>query len=96
MDSPPGDRVFVRTSGLSVAEVVARLAAAGLDSIPGGGAEILVDYVRTRISPHKCSAAKWLEVMECAHRQGLKTTATMMFGTWGGHRGPAGAPGKTA
>ena len=78
--SPPEIVFLSESSGLSVAEVVARLAAAGLDSIPGGGAEILVDHVRTRISPHKCSAARWLEVMECAHRQGLKTTATMMFG----------------
>ncbi|WP_035261793.1 cyclic dehypoxanthinyl futalosine synthase [Desulfonatronum lacustre] len=78
--SPPEIVFLSEASGLSVAEVVTRLAAAGLDSIPGGGAEILVDHVRTRISPHKCSAAKWLEVMECAHRQGLKTTATMMFG----------------
>ena len=78
--SPPEIAFLAETSGLSSSEVVARLAAAGLDSIPGGGAEILVDHVRTRISPHKCSAAKWLEVMECAHHQGLKTTATMMFG----------------
>ncbi|WP_045218784.1 cyclic dehypoxanthinyl futalosine synthase [Desulfonatronum thioautotrophicum] len=78
--SPPEIVFLSEASGLSVTEVVARLAAAGLDSIPGGGAEILVDHVRTRISPHKCSAAKWLEVMECAHGQGLKTTATMMFG----------------
>ena len=78
--SPPEIAFLAETSGLSAADVVARLAAAGLDSIPGGGAEILVDHVRTRISPQKCSAARWLEVMECAHAQGLKTTATMMFG----------------
>lgn len=78
--SPPEIAFLAETSGLSTSEVIARLASAGLDSIPGGGAEILVDRVRRRISPHKCSAATWLEVMECAHRQGLKTTATMMFG----------------
>jgi cyclic dehypoxanthinyl futalosine synthase len=54
---------------------------AGLDSLPGGGAEVLVDRVRQKISPHKISAAKWLEVMETAHTLGLKTTATMMIGT---------------
>ena len=53
---------------------------AGLSSIPGGGAEILVDRVRQQISPHKCSASQWLEVMAAAHRQGFKTSATMMFG----------------
>lgn len=54
--------------------------AAGLGSIPGGGGEILVDRVRRRISPLKATADEWLEVMDTAHRLGLKTTATMMFG----------------
>jgi cyclic dehypoxanthinyl futalosine synthase len=54
---------------------------AGLDSLPGGGAEILVDEVRQKISPHKISAAGWLEVMEEAQKIGIKTTATMMIGT---------------
>ena len=53
---------------------------AGLNSIPGGGAEILVDRVRQQISPQKCSTSQWLAVMAAAHRQGLKTSATMMFG----------------
>jgi cyclic dehypoxanthinyl futalosine synthase len=53
---------------------------AGLDSIPGGGAEILVDRVRKQLARNKCSADEWLEVMEEAHRQGLRSTATMMFG----------------
>ena len=53
---------------------------AGLNSIPGGGAEILVDRVRQQISPQKCSSAQWLAVMAAAHLQGLKTSATMMFG----------------
>ncbi len=54
--------------------------AAGLGSLPGGGAEILDDAVRGRISPRKCTAAEWLLVMETAHGLGLRTTATMMFG----------------
>ena len=53
---------------------------AGLDSIPGGGAEILTERMRKEISPGKCSADEWLEVMEEAHNQGLHSTATMMFG----------------
>lgn len=78
--SPPEIAFLAQQSGLDIAQVIRRLHAAGLDSIPGGGAEILVDEVRTRISPHKCSAETWLRVMRCAHLQGMKTTATMMFG----------------
>lgn len=78
--SPPEIVFFAEKEGLSVQEVIARLVRAGLHSIPGGGAEILVDRVRSRVSPNKCGTAKWLGVMEEAHRQGLKTTATMMFG----------------
>ncbi|MBZ4658966.1 MAG: mqnC, partial [Desulfacinum sp.] len=69
-----------RLEGTDIATVIRRLRAAGLDSIPGGGAEILVDAVRRKVSPNKCSASQWLAVMEEAHRQGLRTTATMMFG----------------
>src|SRR5262249_12713047 len=54
--------------------------AAGLGSIPGGGGEILVDRVRQRISPLKAMSDDWLEVMDVAHRQGLNSSATMMFG----------------
>ena len=54
--------------------------AAGLDSIPGGGAEILADRVRNIIGIHKGSTQEWLDVMEAAHRLGMRTTATMMFG----------------
>lgn len=78
--SPPEIVFFARQEGVDVATVIARLRNAGLDSIPGGGAEILVDAVRRRVSPNKCSAQEWLGVMEEAHRQGLRTTATMMFG----------------
>ena len=65
---------------MTVSEVLDRLIAAGLDSVPGGGAEILVDRVRKLVAPKKCSADQWLEVMEKAHEKGLRTTATMMFG----------------
>ncbi|KAB2889925.1 MAG: dehypoxanthine futalosine cyclase [Desulfobulbaceae bacterium] len=78
--SPPEVWHFSRLSGLTVAEVLQRLIAAGLDSIPGGGAEILSDRVRQATAPRKCTADQWLDVMEEAHRQGLRTTATMMFG----------------
>jgi cyclic dehypoxanthinyl futalosine synthase len=63
-----------------VAEVVARLRDAGLDSVPGGGAEILVDRVRDAISPKKQRSAEWLDVTRDIHRAGLPTTATMMMG----------------
>ncbi|MDR0339723.1 MAG: dehypoxanthine futalosine cyclase [Desulfovibrio sp.] len=78
--SPPEIVFFADKEGLAVGEVISRLVAAGLHSIPGGGAEILTDRVRSRVSPNKCSTAAWLGVMEEAHGQGLKTTATMMFG----------------
>jgi cyclic dehypoxanthinyl futalosine synthase len=78
--SPPEIVFFSRLEGIGTAEVISRLRLAGLDSIPGGGAEILVDSVRQRVSPRKCSSAEWLAVMEEAHSQGLRTTATMMFG----------------
>ena len=78
--SPPEIAHFARLSGLSTREVIARLKAAGLDSVPGGGAEILVDAVRQKVSPNKCDSATWLNVMREAHELGLRTTATMMFG----------------
>lgn len=78
--SPPEIHHFSVISGLSIREVLERLIAAGLDSIPGGGAEILSDRVRQATAPRKCTADQWLEVMEKAHDQGLRTTATMMFG----------------
>jgi len=67
-------------SGLSLRETIARLRDAGLDSIPGGGAEILDDAVRHRISRLKCSTGEWIEVHRVAHSLGMRTTATMMFG----------------
>ena len=78
--SPPEIQHFVKISGLSIREVLVRLMAAGLDSIPGGGAEILTDRVRMIASPRKCPTDQWLSVMAEAHRLGLRTTATMMFG----------------
>ncbi|MEJ2136708.1 MAG: cyclic dehypoxanthinyl futalosine synthase [Desulfofustis sp.] len=78
--SPPEIHHFSMVSGVTVSEVLDRLIAAGLDSVPGGGAEILVDRVRKQVAPKKCSADQWLEVMEKAHEKGLRTTATMMFG----------------
>jgi len=78
--SPPEIAFFSRQWGLSVEAVLQELVAAGLDSIPGGGAEILVDEVRNKISPGKCDAATWLGVMETAHTIGLRSSATMMFG----------------
>ncbi|WP_028584821.1 cyclic dehypoxanthinyl futalosine synthase [Desulfogranum mediterraneum] len=78
--SPPEIFHFAQLSDLPISKVIRRLMAAGLDSIPGGGAEILSDRVRTELAPKKCTADQWLEVMECAHGLGLRTTATMMFG----------------
>ncbi len=78
--SPPEIVHFSKISNLSVKQVLERLIKAGLDSIPGGGAEILVDKIRKKIAPQKATATEWLNVMKTAHELGLKTTATMMFG----------------
>jgi cyclic dehypoxanthinyl futalosine synthase len=71
---------IAEVSGLSLGEVIRRLMDAGLDSIPGGGAEILDDEVRRRIARLKCTTEEWLAVHRSAHQFGLRTTATMMFG----------------
>lgn len=78
--SPPEVQHIARRSKLTVAETLARLRDAGLDSLPGGGAEILVDRVRQIIAPKKTKADEWLDVMRQAHRLGISTTATMMYG----------------
>lgn len=78
--SPPEIDFIAKNAGLTIRDTLTALIEAGLDSIPGGGAEILVDEVRRQVSPHKCSAEEWLAVMETAHGLGLRTTATMMFG----------------
>ena len=78
--SPPEIVHTAKISKLAIVDTLNRLNDAGLDSIPGGGAEILVDSVRQKISPHKCSTREWLDVMDCAHGMNIPTTATMMFG----------------
>jgi len=78
--SPPEVVFWSEKEKIPIAKVIERLHKAGLDSIPGGGAEILVDAVRAEVAPNKCPADQWLSVMEEAHTQGLRTTATMMFG----------------
>jgi len=80
--SPPEVIHLSRLSHLSVPVVLARLIEAGLDSVPGGGAEILVDRVRRLLHcDGKATSDEWLDVMRHAHRAGLRTTATMMYGT---------------
>jgi cyclic dehypoxanthinyl futalosine synthase len=80
--SPPEIIHLSRLSRLPVPQVIDRLIAVGLDSIPGGGAEILVDRVRKILNCYsKATADEWLGVMRCAHEAGLRTTATMMYGT---------------
>jgi cyclic dehypoxanthinyl futalosine synthase len=80
--SPPEVIHISRLSQLPVSRVIERLIAAGLDSIPGGGAEILVDRVRRILNCYnKATADEWLDVMRHAHQAGLRTTATMMYGT---------------
>ena len=71
---------IAEVSGLSLADTIQRLIDSGLDSIPGGGAEILDDEVRKRIARLKCVSAEWVAVHHTAHQLGLRTTATMMFG----------------
>ncbi|MDR2819656.1 MAG: dehypoxanthine futalosine cyclase [Desulfovibrio sp.] len=78
--SPPEISFWSQKFALPTAEVLRRLKEAGLHSLPGGGAEVLHNDVRARVSPNKCSAGQWLAVMEEAHALGLRTTATMMFG----------------
>ncbi|MCH5334743.1 MAG: CofH family radical SAM protein [Alistipes sp.] len=71
---------IARISGISTAEVLHRLRDAGLDSLPGAGAEILAEDVRRKISPAKPSAGEWCRVMHEAHMMNIPTTATMMYG----------------
>ena len=77
---PPEIVHISRLSGISVAETLSRLRDAGLDSLPGGGAEILVDRVRGHVSPRKATSDEWLDVVRDAHKLDISTTATMMFG----------------
>ena len=78
--SPPEIQHISRRSKLTLWQTISRLRDAGLDSIPGGGGEILVDRVRHEIAPKKTKTNEWLAVMRHAHRLGMSTTATMMYG----------------
>ena len=71
---------FAHREGISIVDCLKRLQAAGLDSLPGGGAEILVDEIRKRVSPKKIMTEDWLQVMEAAHSIGMESTATMVIG----------------
>lgn len=77
---PPEIVYLAKKAKIDFSEVLKRLIKAGLDSLPGAGAEILDNSVRKKISPNKCSADEWLEVMKEAHKLLLTTSATMMFG----------------
>jgi len=83
--SPSEVVFFGERFGLPVSEVIRELRAAGLDSIPGGGGEILVDEVRHRVARKKAQTTEWLGVQEEAHRQGMKTSVTMMYGLGESH-----------
>jgi len=78
--SPPEFNHFAEVFGISLEQVIGKFREAGLGSIPGGGAEILVDRVRQKIAPRKCGTEAWLRVMEIAHGMGIRSSATMMFG----------------
>jgi cyclic dehypoxanthinyl futalosine synthase len=78
--SPPEIFAFHRLFDMSIHDVLSRLQEAGLESVPGGGAEILSDRVRRKISVGKCSSSEWLEVMRQCHVLGMRTSCTMMFG----------------
>jgi cyclic dehypoxanthinyl futalosine synthase len=78
--SAPEITCIAEVSGLTLRDTLARLRDAGLHSIPGGGAEILDDGVRHRISRLKCNTSEWIDVHRTAHQLGMRTTATMMFG----------------
>jgi len=79
--SPSEISYIARKAKISIADALRRLKASGLDSIPGGGAEILVDRVREQVSPNKIRWRDWMDVMKEAHRLDMPTTATMMFGS---------------
>ena len=78
--SAPEIVFLAKKEGLSIKEVLKILKSAGLDSLPGGGAEILTERVRKQLSPNKCTVEEWLEVHRTAHKLGMRSTATMMFG----------------
>jgi len=78
--SPPEIDFIATKSSLSISDTISALKKAGLSSIPGGGAEILCDDIREKVSPNKCLSEPWLEVMRQAHLLGMRSSATMMFG----------------
>jgi len=78
--SPPEISAFSRFYSMTPERILRRLIDAGLDSLPGGGAEILSDSVRKKVSPGKCSSREWLDIMRTAHKLGIKSTATMVIG----------------
>lgn len=78
--TPVEIKYFSDISGLSIRDVLMQLQAAGLGSLPGGGAEVLSDRVRAELCPKKASSAKWLEVMRAAHLLGLRSNATLLYG----------------
>lgn len=78
--SPPELHHIAHLCQISYQELLTELKSAGLDSIPGGGAEILDDKIRQQISSGKCKSSQWLEVFETAHQLGIQGSATMMFG----------------
>ena len=78
--SPTEIEFLAQEEGITIRECLQRLIDAGLQSLPGGGAEILVDDIRKRISPKKTRSQAWLDLMETANELGLKTTATMVYG----------------
>lgn len=71
---------FAKLSGLSISEVLLQLQTAGLDSLPGGGAEILDDNIRKLICPDKASTAEWIDTIKTAHNLGIKTNASILYG----------------
>ena len=77
---PPEIVYLAKKAGISYHETLVKLIAAGLDSLPGAGAEILVDEIRSKISKNKCSTQEWLDAMHEAHKLNLTTSATMMLG----------------
>jgi cyclic dehypoxanthinyl futalosine synthase len=79
--SPSEISYVAKKAALSIKDAITLLKSAGLDSIPGGGAEILVDRVRKKVSPNKIRWRQWADVMKEAHKLGMPTTATMMFGS---------------
>jgi cyclic dehypoxanthinyl futalosine synthase len=78
--SPSEVDFFAKTFRMDAVDVIRELVKAGLDSIPGGGGEILVQRVRDQVAKKKAGADRWLEIMELAHNEGMKTSVTMMYG----------------